>query len=190
MRNDHLYARSELALGCQQTHHQRPLVSWQRLLNSGGGSGCWPASANRRKKKSRVGKRRRPLEVELRVLQASDPRIDLLTAVEFITSDPAHRVTLYSCCTAGDRSIRSSGVAQDEACLLKIASSVDKDLAFLQRRAAAEGFKVEMKPCPCPGRAQDGSGYSPLPVTLHDGVSMRASLFGPPADMASVRLSW
>jgi hypothetical protein len=43
------------------------------------------------------------LQVELRMLQASDPRMDLLTAVEFITSDPAHRVALYSRCIAGDR---------------------------------------------------------------------------------------
>jgi hypothetical protein len=32
------------------------------------------------------------LEVQLRGLQACDPRMDLLTAVEFITSDPAHRL--------------------------------------------------------------------------------------------------
>jgi hypothetical protein len=64
------------------------------------------------------------------------------TAVEFITSDPAHRGALYSRCIPEQRSILSGGVAQDDACLLKIASPVDKDLAFLQRRAAAEGFQM------------------------------------------------
>jgi hypothetical protein len=38
------------------------------------------------------------LELELQALQASDPPMSLLTAVEFITSDPAHRVALYSRC--------------------------------------------------------------------------------------------
>jgi hypothetical protein len=82
------------------------------------------------------------LELELQALQASDPPMSLLTAVEFITSDPAHRVALYSRCIPEQRSILSGGVAQDGACLLKIASPVDKDLAFLQRRAAAEGFQM------------------------------------------------
>jgi bifunctional ADP-heptose synthase (sugar kinase/adenylyltransferase) len=82
------------------------------------------------------------LQVELQALQHSDPGMTLLTAVEFVTSDPGRRVSLYGLCSAGDRSIRSSVIAQDEACLLKIASSVDKDLAFLQRRAKAEGFQL------------------------------------------------
>jgi hypothetical protein len=82
------------------------------------------------------------LELELQALQASDPPMSLLTAVEFITSDPAHRVALYRRCIPKERSILSGGVAQDDACLLKIDSSVDKDLAFLQRRAAAEGFQI------------------------------------------------
>jgi hypothetical protein len=82
------------------------------------------------------------LEVELQALQASDPPMSLLTAVEFITSDPAHRVALYSRCIPEERSILSGGVAQDDACLLKIASPVDKDLASLQRRAAADGFQI------------------------------------------------
>ena len=82
------------------------------------------------------------LELELQALQASDPPMSLLTAVEFITSDPAHRVALYRRCIPKERSILSGGVAQDDACLLKIDSSVDKDLTFLQRRAAAEGFQI------------------------------------------------
>jgi hypothetical protein len=35
------------------------------------------------------------LYVELRALQTSEPHMSLLTAVEFITPDPAHRVVLY-----------------------------------------------------------------------------------------------
>ena len=68
--------------------------------------------------------------------------MSLLTAVEFITSDPARRIALYRRCSAEDRSIRSSGMGQDDPGHLKIASVVAKDLAFLQRRATAEGFQV------------------------------------------------
>jgi hypothetical protein len=82
------------------------------------------------------------LQVELQALQTSDPRMSLLTAVEFITSDPAHRVALYSRCIPEDRSIQPGGVAQDDACPLKIAASVANDLAFLKRRAMAEGFQI------------------------------------------------
>jgi hypothetical protein len=78
------------------------------------------------------------LAVQLRALQACDPRMDLLTAVEFITSDPAHRVALYSRCIPGDRSVNGTG--QDAHRPLAIASSVSRDLALLTRRAMAEGF--------------------------------------------------
>jgi hypothetical protein len=72
--------------------------------------------------------------------------MSLLTAVEYITSDPAHRIALYRRCSAEDRSV--NGMGQDDPRLLKIDSSVAKDLAFLQRRAMAEGFQVlgGMKP--------------------------------------------
>jgi hypothetical protein len=82
------------------------------------------------------------LWVELRTLRATDPGMTLLTGVEFITPDPAHRIALYRRCSAEDRSIRSSGMGQDDPGHLKIASSVARDLAFLQRRAMAEGFQV------------------------------------------------
>jgi hypothetical protein len=82
------------------------------------------------------------LRYELQALRAADPGMTLFTAVEFVTSDPGRRVALYGLCSAGDRSIRSSGIAQDEACLLKIASSGDEDLALLPRRAKAEGFQI------------------------------------------------
>jgi hypothetical protein len=80
------------------------------------------------------------LLVELRVLQASDPRMSLLTAVEFITADPAHRIALYRRCSAEDRNV--NGMSQDDSGPLKIASSVAKELALLERRAKAEGFQV------------------------------------------------
>jgi hypothetical protein len=82
------------------------------------------------------------LQVELQALRITDPGMTLLTAVEFVTSDPGHRIALYRLCSPGDRNIRFKGMGQDDACPLKIASSVDKDLAFLQRRAVAEGFQI------------------------------------------------
>jgi hypothetical protein len=82
------------------------------------------------------------LRVEMRVLRGTDPGMSLLTAVEYITADPAHRIALYRRCSAEDLSIRSSGMGQDDPLLLKIASSVAKDLALLERRATAEGFPV------------------------------------------------
>jgi hypothetical protein len=68
--------------------------------------------------------------------------MSLLTAVEYITSDLAHRVALYRRCSPEDRSIRSSGIGNDDPGLLKIAPLVAKDLALLERRAKAEGFQV------------------------------------------------
>ena len=44
------------------------------------------------------------LRVELRALRATDPGISLLTAVEYITPDPARRIALYRCCSPEDRS--------------------------------------------------------------------------------------
>ena len=81
------------------------------------------------------------LEVELRELCAADPGMNLLTAVEFTTVDPARRIALYGLCSPEDRS-GSSGLALDDPQLLNIASSVARDLAFLERRARAEGFQV------------------------------------------------
>jgi hypothetical protein len=51
--------------------------------------------------------------------------MSLLTAVEFITHDPARRVALYRGCHAEDQSIGAA-----------------KDLALLERRARAEGFQI------------------------------------------------
>ena len=82
------------------------------------------------------------LLVELQALRANDSGMSLLTAVEYITSDPAHRIALYRLCSPEDRSIRSSGMGNDDPGLLKIASSVATDLALLERRAKAEGFQV------------------------------------------------
>jgi hypothetical protein len=105
------------------------------------------------------------LQVELRALRASDPGMGMFTAVEYITSDPGRRVALYKLCNVEARDIRFNGMSQDDSCPLKIASSVDKDLAFLQRRAAAEGFRFRWNGGRSVGRVQDGIGYGPLPVT-------------------------
>ena len=85
------------------------------------------------------------LRHELQTLRAAAPGMSLLTAVEFTTSDPSHRVALYRRCIPEDRSIRSGGVAQDDPRLLKIASLVANDLAFLERRAGPKGFRFSSK---------------------------------------------
>ena len=76
------------------------------------------------------------------MLRATDPGMDLLTAVEYTTSDPAARILLYRRCNAEDRSIGSSGRGQDETGLSTVAWSVAKDLALLERRARSEGFQI------------------------------------------------
>jgi hypothetical protein len=83
------------------------------------------------------------LRVELLALRGTDPGMSLLTAVEYVTSDPAHRFAVYRRCSTEDCSARSIG--QDDSDLLKIGSSVVNDLALLERRAKAEGFQVQMK---------------------------------------------
>jgi hypothetical protein len=55
------------------------------------------------------------LEIELRALRTTDPEMGLLTAVEYITSDPGRRVALDRGCHAEDHSI---GAAKDLALLL------------------------------------------------------------------------
>jgi len=81
------------------------------------------------------------LQVELRVLRSTDPGMSLLTAVEYIASDPARRIALYRRCSAEHQSI--CGMGQDDAWFSKIASSVAKDLALLERRARAEVCQVQ-----------------------------------------------
>jgi hypothetical protein len=82
------------------------------------------------------------LQVELQTLRGTDPGLTLLDAVEYVTCDPSRRIALYGLCSPEDRSIRSSGIAQEDPHLLKIASSVAMDLALLEGRAKAEGFQV------------------------------------------------
>jgi hypothetical protein len=82
------------------------------------------------------------LRVELQVLRDTDPGMSLLNAVEFITPDPGRRIALYRLCSPEDRNIRFNGMGQDDSCHLKIASLVANELAFLERRAKAEGFEV------------------------------------------------
>jgi hypothetical protein len=82
------------------------------------------------------------LRVELWALRATDPGMSLLDAVEYTTCDPDRRIALYRRCSSEDRSIRSSGMGQDDPRLLTIASSVAKVLALLERRAKAGRFQV------------------------------------------------
>jgi hypothetical protein len=65
------------------------------------------------------------LRAELRALRSADPGMTLLTAVEYITNNPAHRTALYRSCHVEDPSIGAA-----------------RDLALLERRAQAEGFQV------------------------------------------------
>jgi hypothetical protein len=82
------------------------------------------------------------LQVELRVLRSTDPRMSLLTAVEFTIFDPAQRMALYRRCSAEDLRVKSGDMGQDDPGPVAIASSVDEDLALLERRARTEGFQV------------------------------------------------
>jgi hypothetical protein len=81
------------------------------------------------------------LEVELRALRATDPSMDLLTAVEYITSDPAARIVRYKRCRVENRSIESSGTRHEEQYLPTIAWAADKDLTLLERRARSEDLE-------------------------------------------------
>jgi hypothetical protein len=81
------------------------------------------------------------LQVELQALRGNNPGMTLLTAVEFVTPDPGQRIALYRLCSHEDRNIRFSGMGQDDSCPLEIASLVANELAFLKRRAVAEGFR-------------------------------------------------
>jgi hypothetical protein len=82
------------------------------------------------------------LQVELQALRDTDPGMTLLTAVEFVTSDPGHRTALYRR-SAEDGDSQALGLNQDDPRLLKIATSLALDLAFLELRARGEGFQVQ-----------------------------------------------
>jgi hypothetical protein len=82
------------------------------------------------------------LRVELRALRATDPGMSLLTAVEYITSDPAHRVALYRCCSIEDQIIGYNSKSQGDSGPSKIGASADRDLGLLERRARVEGYPV------------------------------------------------
>jgi hypothetical protein len=51
------------------------------------------------------------LQVELRALRDNSPGMVMLTAVEYVTADPGHRIVLYRHCSAQDRSV--NGMAQN-----------------------------------------------------------------------------
>jgi hypothetical protein len=88
------------------------------------------AARKRRREEAEIKRRQEEedvvseLQVELQAMRASDPGMSLLTAVEYITFDPDRRIALYRGCHAEDQSVGDA-----------------KDLAFLERRARAEGFK-------------------------------------------------
>ena len=68
--------------------------------------------------------------------------MSLLTAVEYITSDPAAGIVLYRRCSNESRIIGSNGAGQDDPGLSTIGRSAAKDLALLERRARSEGFQI------------------------------------------------
>jgi hypothetical protein len=72
--------------------------------------------------------------------------MSLLDAVEYIASDPDRRIALYRLCGAEDGDTNTSCLDQDAPHLLNIASSSAMDLAFLERRARGEGFRVQDEP--------------------------------------------
>jgi hypothetical protein len=80
------------------------------------------------------------LQAEVVALRAIYSGMSLLAAVEYVTSDPGHRIALYTRCDAEDP--RTSGMEQDDVGHLNISSSAAKDLALLERRARAEGFQA------------------------------------------------
>jgi hypothetical protein len=89
------------------------------------------AARKRRREDAEINRRQEEeavivgLETELRALRVTDLAMSLLAAVEYITPDPARRIALYRYCHAEDQSVGDV-----------------KDLAFLERRARAEGFQV------------------------------------------------
>jgi hypothetical protein len=83
------------------------------------------------------------LGLELRELRDTDSGMSLLNAVEFITPDPGRRIALYRYCRGDERNFEPNGMGQDGP--LRTSSSVDKDLALLERRAMAEGFRFSSK---------------------------------------------
>jgi hypothetical protein len=70
------------------------------------------------------------LKAELTALMASDSEMPLLDAVEFVTPDPGDRLELY-------RSFKNS----EHDTGVDHISTVASDVALLERRAAAEGFR-------------------------------------------------
>jgi hypothetical protein len=63
----------------------------------------------------------------------------LLNAVEYVTSDPTHRIALYRLRSPEDQSIRSNGMGQADPGLSKIAASATNDLALLERGQGPKG---------------------------------------------------
>jgi hypothetical protein len=75
------------------------------------------------------------LRTDLVALRATDTGISMLEAVEYVTAHPGHRIALYRTCSKDDRESTPS-------CSHREGSSIADDLALLERRAKAEGFRI------------------------------------------------
>jgi hypothetical protein len=105
------------------------MVLRQQSVDRRGGSGYWPASANKQEEQEAALRQDEEavisgLRHELHTLRAADPGMSLLTAVEFTTSHADHRLGLLQTLYPEDRSVRSSDMGHDYPRLLKIASCV------------------------------------------------------------------
>jgi hypothetical protein len=75
------------------------------------------------------------LQAELVALRSSDPGINLLDGVEYITAHPGHRLLLYRRGSADGSNTSPDGTGRS-------GSGVANDLALLERRAMAQGFQI------------------------------------------------
>jgi hypothetical protein len=147
MQDDWHLARVVAAIRTATQDPEKPAIADALAAAIANQQGRERAAARKRKQDEAEAARRLEEEAvlsglrrELQALRAADPSMSLLDAVEFATSDPGHRITLYRYCRGNDRNIGPSGMGQDG--LLKSSSLVDKDLALLERRGKAEGFQV------------------------------------------------
>jgi hypothetical protein len=149
MQDDWHLARVVAAINFAAQDPEKPAIADALAAAVANQQGRKRVAARKRKREEREATHRQEegavisgLRYELQALRAADPGMTLLTAVEFVTPDPGRRVALYGLCSVEDRIIQSSGMGQDDPRSLNIASMVSNDLAFLERRAKAEGFQV------------------------------------------------
>ena len=149
MQNDWHLARIVAAIKSAAQDPEKPAIADALAAAVANQQGRERVAARKREQEEKEAARRQEeeavistLQVELRALSSSDPGMSLLDAVEYVTSDPGQRIALYRLCSPEDRNIRFSGMGQDDHRPLEIVSSVANDLAFLERRAEAEGFQI------------------------------------------------